>query len=203
MLWRHPWTYERGALWMMEFDRETARPARTHIAATYAEVVGDEAAGALPAAMGLADASVVADRLALGSRCFVARVGTGIAAYGWVSEVVESIGELERPFHMQPGEAYIWDCATLPKYRRQGLYSSLLYTMATTLRREGTRRVWIGASRANHPSLRGIASVGFQPVIKMTYVRLLRWKYVWVHDYPNASPEASVNARRGLLASGG
>jgi ribosomal protein S18 acetylase RimI-like enzyme len=202
MLWRRPWTYEQGALWVMEFDRETARPARSHVDATCAEV-GTSAAGALAVAMGLADASVVVDRLALGSRCFVARVATEIAAYGWVSEVVESIGELERPFHMQLGEAYIWDCATLPKYRRQGLYSSLLYTMATRLQAEGTHRLWIGASLDNQPSLRGMASVGFQPVIKMTYVRLLRFKHVWVSDYPNAAPEVAVDARRGLLTSGG
>jgi ribosomal protein S18 acetylase RimI-like enzyme len=186
----------------MELDRETAPPARSHVDATYAEV-GTESAGALADAMGLADGSVVVDRLALGSRCFVARVAAGIAAYGWVSQVVESIGELERPFHMQPGEAYIWDCATLPTYRRQGLYCSLLYTMATALQREGARRLWIGASRGNQPSLRGIASAGFQPVIKMTYVRLLRFKHVWVSDYPNASPKVAVEARRGLLSSGG
>jgi ribosomal protein S18 acetylase RimI-like enzyme len=201
MLWRRPWTYEQGALWVMELDTSTAHPAGSHVDASYTEVE-TEGAGALAEAMGLADASVVVDRLALGSRCFVAQVETGIAAYGWVSQVIERIGELERPFHMQPGEAYVWDCATLPKYRRQGLYSSLLYTVATTLQREGARRLWIGASLDNRPSLRGIASVGFQPVIKMTYVRLLRFKRVWVSDYPNASPKVAVDARRGLLSSG-
>jgi ribosomal protein S18 acetylase RimI-like enzyme len=201
MLSRRPWTYEQGALWVMEFDAATARPIRSHVDATYAEV-GRSDAGALAEAMGVADASVVVDRLAVGSRCFVARVGAGIAAYGWVSQAVERIGELERPFHMQPGEAYVWDCATLPKYRRQGLYSSLLYTVATTLQREGTHRLWIGASRGNRPSLRGMASVGFRPVIKMTYVRLLRFKRVWVSDYPDASPPVAMDARRGLLSAG-
>jgi ribosomal protein S18 acetylase RimI-like enzyme len=202
MLWRRPWTYEQGALWVMELDHETARRASSHVDATYAEV-GTESAGALAEAMGLADDALVVDRLTVGSRCFVARVAAGIAAYGWVSEVVESIGELERPFHMQRGEAYIWDCATLPSYRRQGLYCSLLCTMATALQREGARRLWIGASLDNQPSLRGIASAGFQPVIKMTYVRLLCFKHVWVSDYPNASPKVAVEARRGLLSSGG
>jgi hypothetical protein len=75
--------------------------------------------------------------------------------------------------------------------------------MATALQREGARRLWIGASLDNQPSLRGIASAGFHPVIKMTYVRLLRFKHVWVSDYPNASPTVAVEARRGLLSSGG
>src|SRR5215471_3739545 len=197
MLSRHPWAYERGALWVMECDAPATGPVDAQVAATYSEV-GAEAAGALVTAMGISDGAVV-DRLADGSRCFVARVADGIAAYGWVSEAVESIGELERPFHMRKGEAYIWDCATLPRYRRQGLYTSLLRTMATTLQREGARRLWIGASLDNRPSLRGIASAGFQPVIKMTYLRLFRWKYVWVSDYPTASPMVAVEARRGLL----
>jgi ribosomal protein S18 acetylase RimI-like enzyme len=201
MLSRRPWTYERGTLWVMELNAAAARPVRSHLDATYAEV-GTSDAVALAEAMGLVNASVVVDRLGIGSRCFVARVAAGIAAYGWVSQVVERIGELERPFHMQPGEAYVWDCATLPKYRRQGLYSSLLYTVATTLHREGTHRLWIGASLDNRPSLRGMASVGFQPVIKMSYVRVLRWKCVRVSDYPDAPPTVAVDARRGLLSGG-
>jgi GNAT superfamily N-acetyltransferase len=133
----------------------------------------------------------------------VARVAAEIAAYGWVSEVVESIGELERPFHIRKGEAYIWDCATLPRYRRQGLYTALLHATVSTLWREGARRLWIGASLGNHPSLRGMASAGFQPVIKMTYVRLFRFKHVWVSNYPSASPMVAVEARRGLLTGTG
>ena len=202
MLSRHPWAYERGVLWVMEFDAPAAGPVEAQVAATYVEV-GAEAAGALAKAMRIAEVAVVLDRLAVGSRCFVARVATGIAAYGWVSEVVESIGELERPFHMRKGEAYIWDCATLPEFRRQGLYTSLLHIIATTLQREGTRRLWIGALRGNHPSLRGIASAGFQPVIKMNYVRVFGFKHVWVSDYPGAPPLVAVEARRGLLTSSG
>ncbi|MGO8949586.1 MAG: GNAT family N-acetyltransferase [Ktedonobacterales bacterium] len=202
MLSRHPWAYERGALWVMEFDVPATSPVEAQVAATYSEV-GAEAAGALVRAMGIADVAVVLDRLAVGSRCFVARVADGIAAYGWVSEVVESIGELERLFHMHKGEAYIWDCATLPEFRRQGLYTSLLHIIATTLQREGTRRLWIGASRGNRPSLRGIASAGFQPVIKMNYVRVFGFKHVWVSDYPGAPPLVAVEARRGLLTSSG
>ena len=198
---RHPWACERGALWVMEFDVPATSPVEAQVAATYSEV-GAEAAGALVTAMGISDGAVV-DRLADGSRCFVARVADGIAAYGWVSELVESIGELERPFHMREGEAYIWDCATLPEFRRQGLYTSLLHIIATTLQREGTRRLWIGASRGNRPSLRGIASAGFQPVIKMHYVRVFGFKHVWVSDYPGAPPLVAVEARRGLLTSSG
>ena len=197
MLSRHPWAYERGALWVMEFDVLATSPVKAQVAATYSEV-GAEAAGALVKAMGISLGAVV-DRLAVGSRCFVARVAEEIAAYGWVSKVVESIGELERPFHMGKGEAYIWDCATLQEYRRQGLYTSLLYTMATTLRGEGTHRLWIGASRGNRPSLQGIASAGFKPVIKMTYVRLFNFKHVWVNGYPAASPTLVAQARQGLL----
>jgi ribosomal protein S18 acetylase RimI-like enzyme len=197
MLSRHPWAYERGALWVMELDVPATSPVEAKVAATYSEVEA-EGVGALVKAMGISDGAVMG-RLAVGSRCFVARVAEGIAAYGWVSKVVECIGELERPFHMGKGEAYIWDCATLQEYRRQGLYTSLLYMMATTLRSEGTHRIWIGASRDNRPSLRGIASAGFKPVIKMNYVRLFNFKHVWVSKYPTASPTTVAQARQGLV----
>ena len=57
-------------------------------------------------------------RLASGKRCYVAQVEGALAAYGWVSWHEEEIGEIGLRLHLMPGEAYIWDCATAPAYRR-------------------------------------------------------------------------------------
>ena len=159
---RHPWACERGALWVMEFDVPATSPVEAQVAATYSEV-GAEAAGALVTAMGISDCALV-DRLAVGSRCFVARVADGIAAYGWVSEVVESIGELERPFHMRKGEAYIWDCATLPAYRGRGILPGLLHFMIEDLRRQGIIQIWAAVAPGNRASLHAFARAGFRLV---------------------------------------
>jgi hypothetical protein len=85
-----------------------------------------EDASALAFAMALPDSKAVQRRFSTGRRCFAAWVGDEIAAYGWLSHSRECIGELERELKMQPDEVYIWDCATLPKYRQQRLYSALL-----------------------------------------------------------------------------
>lgn len=176
-------------------------PARSspRVAAVFGEVQRGSA-GALAVAMGLPDPTLVHRRFAAGRRCFAAWVDGQIAAYGWVSWTVECIGELEREFHMPPGEAYIWDCATLLPYRRQGLYSALLSFMAAELQREGVQRIWIGSSLSNRPSIRGFAHADFRPVIRLLYMRLARITFLWINRYPYAPDALVVAARQALLA---
>ncbi len=194
------WAFERGTLWVMDLAG-TSVPARfsPRIAALFGEVQR-ESAGALAVAMGLPDPELILRRFAAGRRCFAAWVESQIAAYGWVSWAVECIGELEREFHMLPGEAYIWDCATLPPYRRQGLYSALLSYIAAELQREGVWRIWIGSSLANRPSIRGFARAGFHPVIQLLYVRLAPLTFLWIRRYPHTSDALVAAARQALIA---
>ena len=46
-----------------------------------------------------------------------ADMGGQVAGYGWVRFEVEDIRELSLRVNLLEGEAYIWDCATLPGYR--------------------------------------------------------------------------------------
>lgn len=197
---RRWWAFERGTLWVMDLAGISA-PARSlpRIAAVFSEVQR-ESAGVLTVAMGLPDPALVLRRFAAGRRCFAAWVEGQIAAYGWVSWAVECIGELEREFHMLPGEAYIWDCATLPPYRRRGLYGALLSFMTAELRREGVQRIWIGSSLTNRFSIRGFARAGFHPVIRLLYVRLARLTFLWINRYPHAPDALVAAAQRALLA---
>ena len=55
------------------------------------------------------------------------------------------------PIRLAPGEVYIWDCATLPAYRGQGLYPALLAHIVKELSAEGLRRAWIGADTGSEP----------------------------------------------------
>jgi len=138
----------RGSLPSAGFTQGTARGAVASAAETRAQ-------------------SDVARRFETGRRCFVGRLGEEIVTYGWLTIGDESVGELERNYHMQPGEAYIWDCATLPAHRGSGLYGALLSHIVQTLRAEGIRRAWIGANLDNEPSLRAFARAGFQPVVQV------------------------------------
>jgi GNAT superfamily N-acetyltransferase len=116
-------------------------------------------------AMGLDDPAIMLQRFARGRHCYAAMVDGKLAAYGWVTFDEEAIGELGLRFRLKAGEAYIWDCATLPAYRRQHLYTALLSYIASELRASGLCRLWIGADMDNLASQKGMALAGFQPAI--------------------------------------
>jgi ribosomal protein S18 acetylase RimI-like enzyme len=194
------WAFERGTLWTLDLS-ETASPSST--AAPHSETVFAEAnsadAVALATAMNM-NIPLIARRFETGRRCFAAWRDGRIVTYGWVSQGVECVGELERVFRMQPREAYIWHCATLPPYRGQGLYSALLRHIVARLRDDGLQRVWIGAALDNRPSWRGFAHAGFQPIIKLAYVRLFQLRALWIISYPSAPPALVAAARRMIVA---
>lgn len=200
MSFQRPWAFERGTLWAIDLDHTAPVVVMPKVAATSAEASREDSV-ALTTAMGLTDAHEVDQRFVAGSQCFAAWVDGKVAAYGWVSRGTERIGELERSLQMQPDEAYIWDCATLPPYRRQGLYSALLGHITTALGSQGIRRVWIGASIQNRPSVQGFAAAGFHPAIRLTYVRVLMARVVRVSDEPGAPDGLAAAARRALVES--
>ena len=44
-----------------------------------------------------------------------------VHSYGWVNFVEEHTGELNLRIQLLPGEGYLWDCATIPAFRRSRL----------------------------------------------------------------------------------
>jgi ribosomal protein S18 acetylase RimI-like enzyme len=156
---------------------------------------------ALATAMNQPDATSVQQRFAAGRRCFAAWSDDAIVAYGWLSSGSECVGEMERIIDLPPGEVYIWDCVTLPAFRRQGLYSALLSFMATTAQAESVQRVWIGTGVANTPSLHGFANAGFRPALTVTYARLFRLKLLWYSPANNVAPELVKLAQDVFTAS--
>jgi ribosomal protein S18 acetylase RimI-like enzyme len=160
--------------------------------------VKQQTAMQLAEAMHASDPARIRERVAHGQRCFAVWVGQSIAAYGWVSMGVERIGELETTFHIPRDDAYIWECATLEPYRRQGLYGALLRHMVATLAAEGLQRLWIGASVRNLPSIKGFAAAGFQPVAQVIYVRCFSLRRLWVSGYASAPSTLVAVARQAL-----
>ncbi len=188
------WVFERGLLYGL--DAEGALPTiQPRLPARFCEI-GPESVEALTIAMGPRDARDIPSRLARRRRCFATWVGNQIASYGWVSQTDECIGEQERGIALQPHEAYIWDCATLPQFRNQGLYSALLSHIAAALKEEGVRRVWIGSSSRNRASLRGFVSAGFQPALALIYCRCFGLRLLWTVA---RSRSLGMAARRALM----
>jgi ribosomal protein S18 acetylase RimI-like enzyme len=152
-----------GTFWVLNLEEPLPDGVTPRLAARFARVDA-EAALVLARAMGLDDPASVLKRFARQCRCYGAWVDETLAAYGWVTFDEERIGELGVRFRLLPGEAYIWDCATLPAYRGQRLYPALLGYIVKELQAEGFRLVWIGADSDNLASQKGFRLAGFQPV---------------------------------------
>ncbi len=177
---------------MLDLD-EPSPPVTPLVEATFRRA-GAEDIPALAEAMNTG-AAEVEQRFASGRRCSTAWVGGQLAAYGWVSYEEEFIGELRLRLKLLPGEAYIWDCATRPTFRRNRLYSALLANMLAELRTEPLCRVWIGANLDNEASQRGIARAGFHHVADLVVSRVLALRLAWVQGLPDI-PETLVAAAR-------
>ncbi len=109
------------------------------------------------------DGDLVETRLARGCRCFVIVQRGELAAYGWLSTGPEWIGELDLEITPGAGEAYVWNCVTLPTHRRQGLFRALLAGINVLARREGLKRLWIGSVAI--PAERAVGPSGFRPAL--------------------------------------
>jgi len=196
----HLWTIEHGTLWAADTAGGPPPLCSARVQAEFGQVRGDEL-GDLASAMGLPDIDPIQRRLQDNRRCFRLCVAGQIAAYGWVTRGPECVGELERTFHLDDDEAYIWDCATLPAWRGQRCYSALLSQMLHELAQEGTRQVWIGASLGNQASTRGFANAGFRRVVDLTYCRIYRLSLIWFRQTTTDRQPLVAAAYRILLSA--
>ncbi|MGH2508039.1 MAG: GNAT family N-acetyltransferase [Ktedonobacteraceae bacterium] len=189
---------DMGLLCLLDLDRLWPASPAPRVPVTFQRA--DEAlAGELATAMGLAGPAPVLQRLRLGRHCYIARVEDQLVAYGWLTFDKEEIGELGLSVRLLPGEAYIWDCATLPAFRGKRLYPALLSHILGELQRTGFQRVWIGMDTDNQSSRTGAVLAGFQPVIDILLVRELHTRRFLVRGYPGVSSEYVQAAQYALL----
>jgi GNAT superfamily N-acetyltransferase len=122
-----------------------------------------------------AESDLVDLRLGRGCRSFVGRAGGEVVAFCWLSTGPEWIGELGLEIRPPAGEAYVWNCFTLPAHRHRGYFRALLGQLVTVARDEGLSRLWIGAvdGGAEH----AVTGNGFAPVLYFRAVTLggVRW----------------------------
>lgn len=182
-----------GTIWMLNLD-EPARLIEPLLPATFRRV-GADLVPALAAVMGRDASREVLKRLDSGRRCYTAWVGDQVASYGWVSFDEQHIGELNLRIRLLPGEAYIWDCATMPAFRRNRLYSGLLAQIIGELRAEQFCRAWIGADLDNIASQQGMARAGFHHVADL----VVAIRQIWVQGLPNIPEHLVAEARRAFL----
>ena len=183
-----------GTIWTLSLD-EPVPVVRTSFPAVFSRV-DLQSAPELALAMGVDVLAEVVLRFETGRHCYVARVDGRIAAYGWVSFDEEFIGELNLRLRLLPGEAYIWNCATLPAYRQNYLYSALLVYIVCELSKEQLSRIWIGADIDNTTSQRGIARAGFMYVADLFVTWTSTLQRMWLQGKPGIMESLVAEASR-------
>jgi GNAT superfamily N-acetyltransferase len=135
-------------------------------------------------------------RFERGSRAFAVVEAAKVVSYGWLSTSSEWIGELGVEISPHAGEAYVWNCLTLPEHRRRGHYRGLLEGIVSQARRDGLARLWIGSTE--DPAQKADADAGFVPVLNFTVRRFAGLR--WLSSSPDAlaDPELVVAARMRL-----
>jgi hypothetical protein len=161
--------------------------------------LGPEHASLIAEVGGEASMEEISRRFSAQGRCYTAWVENHIAAYGWVSLKHEYVGELGWSVQLEPCEAYIWDCYTLPAFRGKHLYAALLVNILEALRADDFCRAWIGASLDNIPSHRGIDRAGFLRVADMLSASENGLRRVWVEGYPGVPEDLVAQSRRVFL----
>ena len=188
----------QGTFWMLDLGQPLPPGPMPHVPVTYKRI-GLEELPELAQAMDLDDTETVLQRFHNGRHCYAGRLAGKIVTYGWVTFDEEDIGELGLSFRLKPGEAYIWNCATLPAYRGRRLYPALLTYIIGTLQRQGLSRIWIGADSDNLPSQTGFVLTGFQPVGDMYISSVLTMRRVWLRGRPGISAQLLEDIRQAAL----
>src|SRR5712692_2558600 len=161
--------------------------------------VGAETMHLLAQAMGSAEHTQILQRFERGKWCYAGLLKGEIVTYGWVTFDEEHVGELGLTIRLRKGEAYIWDCATLPAYRGQRLYPALLAHMLRALAAQGVHHAWLGTDADNLPSQKGVALVGFQPVLDGGFIHSSAGNNMWIRQRPGVSEQDARDAHRVLL----
>ena len=188
----------QGTFWMMDLDQPLPVGLVPRLPVAFMRI-GPEVAQELAHAMQLDDPSVVLQRFARGCHCYAGRIDGKLATYGWVTFDEEGISELGLNFRLKAGEAYIWDCATLPAYRGLRLYPALLAYILCELHRQGLHRAWIGADTDNLASQSGLALVGFRPVVDVFITHVSTMPRFWVCGRPGVPEQLVTDVRHALF----
>jgi GNAT superfamily N-acetyltransferase len=190
-----------GIFWLFKLNEISSASAFsiTPVLPVTFQRIGPVVLHSLASLMGLADPTPIMRRFERGKRCYAGFHAGNIVTYGWVTFDEEGIGELGLTARLRPGEAYIWDCATPPAHRGQRLYPALLAHILGDLASQGISRAWLGTDADNIPSQKGVALVGFQPILDVGFTRSPTGDTMWIRQRPNVSERDAMDAHRVML----
>ncbi|MCI0711686.1 MAG: hypothetical protein L0154_16135 [Chloroflexi bacterium] len=187
---RDIWAFRRGTLWMADLkELRTGSSVLPRIPVTFAQVKADRVGQLIATAsqMDPITPTALKRRLESGSGCYGAWVGETLVSYSWLTCGPEWVGEFERELQIPAGDAYVWDCATLPDYRRMGLFSGLLAFMVGELLHEELEHLWIISVLSAPAISRGIRATGFTCVASLMYLRVFNRCGLLMRRTPDAT----------------
>src|SRR5262245_37130743 len=114
-----------------------------------------------------------------GQLCVVARAGTEVVSYCWLTVAPVSVVEIDRLLVPGPDEVYFYDAFTAPSWRGRGLFSAVLWQLQAVARKRGRRRAMIFVLASNVPSWRAIERTGFEMFQEVSKIELLGLGRVW------------------------
>ncbi len=132
----------------------------------------------------MTDTPMLRDGLPFSKTEFVRRVSAGHKfyelfvndkplVYGWVACVGAHVGVLHHLKLTVPDNAiYVWDVATAPEHRGQGLLGIMLDEIFN-LHSPSTRVTWSAVAVSNHASRRALAKAGFNPMFTYFTIQVL------------------------------
>ena len=120
-------------------------------------------------------------RLERGDRCFVARADGAVASSRWIAEGRAFVEYLDTWLDLEPGEVYLSETFTAPALRGRGVSGAAGTRLAHALADEGCRRILAGVLRENHAGKRAYEKAGYEPVGRIGYVGLGRWRRHFRH----------------------
>jgi hypothetical protein len=194
--WRHV-----GIFWLFKLEgpASTSAFSVTPALPVTFQRIGADAIRSLSQVMGMADYTPIIRRFERDKRCYAGLLADDIVTYGWVTFDEEDIGELGLKARLRAGEAYIWDCGTPPAYRGKRLYPALLAHILGALAAEGISSAWLGTDADNIPSQKGVALVGFQPILDVGFMHSSTGNDMWMRQRPGVSEQDAMDAHRVLL----
>ena len=188
----------QGTFWTLDLDQPLPPGPAPRVPVVFMRA-GPEVAQELARAMDLDGPVLVLQRFDRGRHCYIGRIDGTLVTYGWVTFDEEDIGELGLSIRLKAGEAYVWNCATLPAYRGQRLYAALLAHIIGELHRQDLHRIWIGADSDNLPSQSGIALAGFHPVGDVVINPGQTMRRVWLRGLPGVPQQLVMDLHYALI----
>lgn len=164
---------------MVLFERPLSDPIPSAVAAVPVEIslLQPSEAGEYVAFHPGLDAAEVRGRLDRGGKCFIARHQGSIVNACWSAEGSVCIDYLGCNLQLTPGEVYVYNNYTDPRFRSRNIAIVRAIEMLRHFRALGYRRLVAVVVPENKAAFRSPEKAGYRQIGVIGYIRIGRWRH--------------------------